>query len=174
LKDNKKSRKRLIGALLTLALIVVIALAAVYIHLSNVLSTTLLESLGTTDIDSVTYAYITPGSVDLNVTWKVTNPTDLPLTVERIVVYFFVDDRDIGGVEVPLNQELPPDGIHHFSMIQSVRDAQVLESLNSPTYILKVRQGIIGGSARYLFVQTRISKKLAFSRTIEGIPQAKS
>lgn len=174
MKDSKKSRRRLIGVFLTLALIVVIVLAAVYIHLSNVLGMTLLESLGTADIDSVTYGYITPGSVDLNVTWKLTNPTDLSITVERIVVYFSVDERDIGGVEVPLNQELPPDGIHHFSMIQSVRDATVLESLNSPTYILRVKQGSIGGSARYLFVQTRISKRLGFSRTIEGIPQAKS
>lgn len=157
------------GGLLALALIAAIVLVVVYVHLTNVLSTTLLESLGTADIEEVTYSDITPGSVDLNVTWNLTNPTDLTITVERIVVYFSVDDRDIGGVEVPLNQELPPDGIHHFSMIQSVRDAQVLESLNSPTYILKVKQGSIGGSARYLFVQTRISKRLGFSRTVEGI-----
>ena len=169
MKDRKKSRRRLIGALLALALVAAIVLAAVYVHLTNVLSTTLLESLGTADIEEVTYSDITPGSVDLNVTWNMTNPTDLTITVERIVVYFSVDDRDIGGVEVPLNQELPPDGVHHFSMIQSVRDAQVLESLNSPTYILKVKQGSIGGSARYLFVQTRISKRLGFSRTVEGI-----
>ncbi len=170
MKNRKKSRRKFIRALLALALVAVIILAAVYVHLTNVLSATLLESLGTADIEEVTYSDITPGSVDLNVTWSLMNPTDHTITLERIVVYFSVDDRDIGGVEVPLNQELPPDGIHHFSMIQSVRDTQVLESLNNPTYVLKVRQGSIGGSARYLFFQTRISKRLGFSRTIEGIP----
>lgn len=154
---------------IVLALVTIIAVAAVYTYLNNTLAGALMQSLGTFRVVSVTYPSASPDSVTLNITFMLRNPTDFPITLERIIVSFSVDDRDIGFLDLFPAQYLPAEEKTFFHFIRSVKNENVLRSFEKPTYILWV-EGKIVGSLNYLFVDTSSTRRLAFSQTVGGIP----
>lgn len=171
-KEKTGRRKKLLRVAIVLALVFVLAVAAIYIHLNNIITAALTQSLRTFKIASVTYPSVQLNPVEVNITFILKNPTDFSITVETIIISFSIDDRDIGGVTVYPTQNLPAGENTYFYFIHTVTNEDVLNSVRNSTYKLSVN-GRIGGSARYLFVQAHVGRRVVFSQKAHGIPQAK-
>jgi len=172
-KEKTGRRKKLLRIAMVLALVIVLAVAAIYIYLNNTLTAALMQSLRTFKMVSVTYSSVEADSVELNITFILENPTDFSITVEAIIIFFSVDERDIGGVTVSPTQNLPARENTSFYFIRYVTDEDVLDSIRNQTYKLSV-EGKIVGYTRYLFVYKRMDRRLAFAETVTGIPQVKT
>ncbi|MCK4477557.1 hypothetical protein KAU88_03390 [Candidatus Bathyarchaeota archaeon] len=162
-------RKKLLRVLVVLALIIVIVIAAIYNYLNNTYTVALMESLSTFEVTRVEYPSIQPDSIQLNITFILKNPTDFPISIEEIIISLYIDEKYIIGVSLPLNENLPAGEDTFFYSIHDVTGNDVLSSIRSQTYTLRV-EGEIVGSISYLFVQARVHKGLAFSKVVEGIP----
>lgn len=162
-------RKKLLRIMVVLALIIIIAVAAIYTHLNNTFTVALMESLSTLEVTRVEYPSIQPDSIQLNITFILKNPTDFPISIEEIIISLYINEKYIIGVNLPLNENLPAGEDIFFYSIRDVTGNDVLSSIRSQTYTLKV-EGEIVGSISYFFVQTHVHKGLAFSKVVEGIP----
>lgn len=167
--EKADRRKKLLRVLVVLVLIIVIAIAAIYTHLNNAFTVALMESLSTFEVTRVEYPSIQPDSIQLNITFTLKNPTDFPISIEAIIISLYIDEKHIIGVNLPLNENLPAGEDTFFYSIHDVTSNDVLSSIRSQTYTLRV-EGEIVGSTSYLFVQTHVRKGLAFSNVVEGIP----
>lgn len=161
-------RKKLTWVILTLTLIIVVALAALYVNFSNVLNNALQRSLSRFSMDSVAYPMVNLDAVDINITFILENPSDLTITVEVILLSFWVDDEDIGTVSVMPHQEAPPGEASYFYFVRHVTDITVLESFQNPNYELRI-EGRISGSARYFFIEATLEKSVDSIQTVSGI-----
>lgn len=163
--------------LFALIIIAVIVFAAVHTFLSNAVVSALKRSLGTLSLLSVTYPAANLSSPDpfvqLNITFTLTNPTDYHVTVEAISIAFSVDRQDIGGINVPLDEEVQAGESSIFFFVQTVNEDNVLQSLMNPTFTLS-GAGIAKGSAHYLYFRTSSTRTLGFSKTVPGVLEAKS
>jgi len=162
-------RKKLSRIMVVLALIIIIAVAAIYTHLNNTFTVALMESLSTFEVTEVEYPSIQPDSIQLNITFILKNPTDFPISIETIIISLNINEKYIIGVNLPLNENLSAGEAIFFYSIRDVTGNDVLSSIRSQTYTLRV-EGEIVGSISYLFVQTHVRKGLAFSKVVEGIP----
>jgi LEA14-like dessication related protein len=147
-----------------------VAVATIYVHYSNALSSALVTSFGTFRVVSVTYPIVAADIVELNITLTLDNPSEFPVTAEAITLSFFVNEESIGNIAIPLEEVIAPANTHYFHSIQNITDAEVLASLSKSTYILKI-SGEISGSANFLFVQAEANKRLNFSKLVEGVPE---
>lgn len=171
-RTSRRRRTLIRIGLLSIPIAILVA-AATYLYLNNALTDALFQSLGTFQIASVTYPTVEPDRVDLNITFRIENPTEYSITIERIRISFAIDNKDIGGINVSPNQTLGAGENTAIYFIHSVREDRVLNSVRSQTYILTVT-GRIRGSARYSFLQTYVGRPLDSSSIEDGIPQAKS
>ena len=158
--------------LFALIIIAVIVFAVVHTFLSNAVASALKRSLGTLSLLSVTYPTANLSSpepfVQINITFTLTNPTDYPVTVEAIWIDFSIDRQDIGGIDVPLDEEVQAGESTVFFFVQTVDEDNVLQSLMNPTFTLS-GEGIAKGSARYFYFQTSSTRTLGFSKTVPGV-----
>jgi hypothetical protein len=177
LRPRTNRRKRLWRLLIASIIIAVIAFAALHTFLSNAVASALKRSLGTLSLQSVTYPAINLSSpepfVQVNITFTLTNPTVYPVTIEAISLAFSIDQQDIGGLNVPLVEDVQAGESTVFFFVQTVDDDNVLQSLMNPTFSLS-GEGLATGSAHFLYFQTSTTRTLAFSKTVPGVLEAKS
>ena len=167
-KRKASQRRKLLRVALLVLLAIVIGVAAIYIYYSNALSSALATSLGAFRVVSVTYPIITPDLVEVNITLALDNISEFPITVKAITLSFFINEKSIGEISVPLDETVSAGHSHPFYSIQNVTDTGVLESIRKSTYVLKIN-GEIHGTASFLFIQTSASKRLNFSKLVEGL-----
>ncbi len=168
MKKRKSDRRRTLRyVILVLALAAILAVAAIYINFNSTLVAALGNSLNTFRLTEVTYPTVEPDSIDLNISFILRNPSDFAVTVESIIIYFSVDDRDIGGVSISPGQDIPAGESSFFYFIRHVTDDPVLNSVRNQTYRLGV-EGRIDVSARFFFVQSVRDRRLVFSERVTG------
>jgi hypothetical protein len=154
-----------------------IVFVAAHTFLSNAVASALRRSLGTITLQSATFPAInlsspTP-SVEINITIILTNPSDYPITIDKINLAFSVDQQYIGGLNIPLGEDVQAGESTTFFFIQILDDNNTLQRLKNPTFILS-GEGSATGSAHFLYFQTSSTRTLAFSQTVAGVVEAKS
>ncbi|HUV98507.1 MAG TPA: hypothetical protein VMW14_03290 [Candidatus Paceibacterota bacterium] len=164
-------RKKLVWTMVALALVVIIALAIVYVNVTNALNSALRSSLHTFALASVTYASAIDGAVDINVSLSLENPTAYALKVDAIELSFWVDGKYIGRLPagVELDRDLPTGEKVYFQFIrQHITDEAVVDTLHKQTYKF-ILEGEISASASYLFVEAHWDRTIDFTREVSGI-----
>jgi LEA14-like dessication related protein len=167
-KKRASQKKKWLRVALLVLLAIVVGVAAAYVYYGNALSSALATSLGAFRVVSVTYPIVTPDLVEVNITLALDNTSEFPIAVEAITISFFINDKGIGEISVPLDETVSAGNSHHFYSIQNVTDASVLKSIRESTYVLKIN-GEIRGTASFLFVQASANKRLNFSKLVEGL-----
>lgn len=167
---NTSQTRKMLGIVLFLLLSIAIGIAIIYLYFSNSLSSALATSLGNLHVVSVTYPIITPDLVELNIALTLNNTSGFALTVEAITLSFFIEEKSIGEISVPLDETIPAGANHYFHSVQNITDTGVLQSIREPTYVLRIN-GEIRGMARFLFIQASDDKRLNFSKLVDGIPE---
>ncbi|UCD96608.1 MAG: LEA type 2 family protein [Candidatus Bathyarchaeota archaeon] len=177
LSSRTHRRKRLRRLLIAIIVIVVVVFAATHTFLSNAVTSALRRSLGTITLQSATFPAINLSSptpfVEINITITLTNPSDYPITIDVIDLTFSVDQRIIGGLNIPLGENVPAGESTIFFFIQRVDDNNILQSIMNPTFILS-GEGLAKGSVHFLYFQTSSTRTLSFSQTVLGVLEAKS
>jgi hypothetical protein len=170
LRDEKTGgkRKKLVWTMVALALVVIIALAIVYINVANALNSALRNSLHTFALASVAYASASDGTVDMNLSLSLENPTVYALKVNAITLSFWVGGKYIGILPVMPNQDLPSGEKVYFHFVRHVADEEVLNIIHNQTYEL-VLEGKISASASYLFVESHWDRDIDSAREVSGI-----
>ena len=165
-------RKKLVWTMVALALVTIIALGIIYVNVSNALNSALRSSLNTFALGSVTYASAIDGTVDMNVSLSLENPTTYALKVRAIALSFWVGGKYIGSLTVMPDQDLPLREKVSFHFVRHLTDEEVISTLRKQTYEL-VLDGKISASASYLFVEASWDRAIDYIREVPGISQAK-
>ena len=161
-------RKKLVWTTVALALVVIIALAIVYVNVTNALNSALRSSLHTFALASVAYASVNDDTVDMNLSLSLENPTAYVLKVNAIALSFWVGGKYIGSLTVMPDQDLPSGEKGYFHFVRHVADEEVLNTLHNQTYEL-ILKGKISASASYLFVEARWDRDIDYTREVSGI-----
>ena len=173
LKEEKTRRKKLVRIILALIIVIALIIVALQIYLGNTLNASLIRTLDTFELMSVTYPSVQPSEIELNLTFFMRNPTEIPMSVESIDISFSVNTLDIGGINVDTAQSLLPGDSTFFYALHYVNDANVLNSLRDETYSLKVA-GTISGQSSYLFLNSHKQRQVSIFENLAGLLQAKS
>lgn len=161
-------RRRLVWAILVPTIMVITVLAVFYVNLNSALNSALSQSLNTFDLVRVEYPSVSPDVVDVNITFSMENPTNYTVEVNAIVLSFWIDDKDIGTVNIEPNQDFPPGEESFFYFFRHVTDEDVLTSISTQTYELTIR-GKISASAGDFVVSASRSKDIDHVREVDGI-----
>jgi hypothetical protein len=161
-------RKNLVWTMVALTLVGIIALAIVYVNVTNALNSALRNSLHTFALASVAYVLANDGTVDMNISLSLENPSAYVLKAKAIALSFWVGEEYIGSLTVTPDQDLSSGEKANFYFVRHVTDEEVLTTLHRQTYDL-VLKGKIGASASYLFVEASWEREIDYTREVSGI-----
>ena len=161
-------RKKLVWTMVALALVAIIAFAIIYVNVTNALNSALRNSLNTFALATVAYTMATDGTVDMNISLSLENPTAYVLKVNGITLSFRVDGEYIGSLTVMPDQDLSSGQNVSFDFVRHVTDEEVLATLHNQTYNLGLK-GKISASASYLFVEAHRDREIDYIGVVPGI-----
>jgi hypothetical protein len=170
LRERKSGgkRKKLVWTMVALALVVIIALAIVYVNVTNALNSALRSSLNTFALASVAYASANDGTVDMNISLSLENHSAYVLKVTGITLSFRVAGEYIGSLTVMPDQDLSSREKVNFNFVRHVADEEVLTTLHNQTYNLGLK-GKISAFASYLFVEAHWDRDIDYIGVVPGI-----
>lgn len=168
IEEKTIRRKKLIRIAIIVIIATALITAAIHVYMSNLITTSLIRSLETFELDRVEYPSAQPDEVELNVTFTLRNSGNFRIVVERIDISFFVENNDIGGVKVAATQELLPNDTAVYFAVHLVTDEKILNILRNNSYNLKV-SGTITGYTNFLFVESRQRKLVNAFENVDGV-----
>lgn len=174
MRKEKNERRRKLGYIAIAAiLLAIIIFISIYTYMSNSINSSTKASLETFQLTSASSIPTVEGA-ELNITFNLRNPTHFPIVIETISITFSIDDIDIRGVSIDLNETIAAGESRYFYFYPPVTNEHVLNSLQNETYKLRVTEGSwIGASASFLFFQAYVAQPITLSALIQN-PQAKS